>query len=105
MRRAEEGIDGTARRDAWILLLGDGDVAVGVEPLTGAAVSPSAGAAAAEDGHAAGAEVAALDHHAPHRAIRPDGEQLHDAAERVGAVEVAAAAAVDLDAVDRRLRH
>ena len=88
-----------------ILLGRDRDVSVDREPFPAGAVSPAAGAAAAEQRDAAGAEVAALEQRAAGRPRRSQRQQLHDAADRVGAVEVAAAAALDLDAIDRRLRH
>src|SRR5436853_4870665 len=61
MRRAEQRVDGTARRDARILPGGDGNVAVRVEPLAGAAVAPVVRASAAEDRHGARALRAALE--------------------------------------------
>src|SRR5207253_8284131 len=71
----------------------------------GAAVSPVARAATAEERHAASPLAAAFDERSTDGAIRPNGQELNDAAERVGAVQIAAAAAVDLDAIDGRLRH
>jgi hypothetical protein len=61
------------------------------------------GAAAAEYRDAAGAEAATFESTRQQDGLT-DGDELNDAAKRVRAVQVAAAAAIDLDAIDCRLR-
>ena len=105
MRRSELRVHGTARRDSGVLLHRYRNITLDREPLARAAVSPSASTATAKHRHASGAETAALDQQSTHRPVRPDGDELDDAAQRVRAVQITAAAAVHLDPIDRRLRH
>ena len=104
MFRTQVRIDGAARRNARILFCCDRNISVGVEPLAGAAVTPVARAATTEEGDAARAEIAAFDQHPTRRPAGANRQELNDAAERVGAVQVASAAAINLDPLDRGLR-
>ncbi len=97
-------IDRAARRDPGILLSRHQDVPVRGEPFAPGAVGPAACPAAAEQRHAAGRHVAAFEERASQRPPRTHGQDLHDPGHRVGAIQIAAAAALDFDAIDRRLR-
>src|SRR6187549_228946 len=105
MRRSQQAIDRPAWRDPEILLGRDGDVAVDVEPLAAAAVPPAARTTAGKERDTSGAEATALDERSSRGAPRAMCEQLHDPANRVRAIDVAAAAALNLDSIERDLRN
>src|SRR6186713_1525928 len=105
MRRSQQAIDRTARCDPGILLGGYGNVAVDVEPLAARAVPHAACATATKERHASGAKAAALDERSSSGATRTMREKLHDPANRVRAIDVATAAALNLDSIERDLRN
>ena len=65
----------------------------------------AARAAATKERHASGAKAAALDERSSGGAPRTMREKLHDPANRVRAIDVAAAAALNLDSIERDLRN
>ena len=67
--------------------------------------TPAARAPTTEQRHASSAEAAALDERTSRRTSRPLREELHDPADRVRAIQVAATAALHLDAIERDLRE
>src|SRR5262245_33974154 len=105
MRRSQQAVDRTARCDPGILLGGYRNVAVDVEPLAACAVSPDARAAAGKKRQASGAEAAALYERSPGRSPRSLRQELHHTANRVRTIQVAAAAALHLHAIERDLRN
>ena len=105
-RRQPRSVIRTGRRiNRAALIFGDRDVAIGREPFAAEGVRPASRPAAAEQRHSIGAETPRFGDRTAGQSVRTPGEDLDDAADRVGAVEVAAAAAQHLDAVDRRLRQ
>ena len=105
MRRARFRVDGAARRDPWILRGPDRDIPIGREPFASGTVRPTVCSAAGEQRYATSAETAALDDRASGRMTGMRREDLYDAADGIRAVQIAAAPAQNLHAIDRCLRQ
>ena len=95
--RTSRGIDRTP------FVFCDHDVAIGRKPLTRAAERPATALRSYKGRSPPRSHISAFEEHPPRSSARSDREDLDDAANGIGPIQITPTAAENLDTIDRRL--
>src|SRR4029434_616455 len=97
-------VSGTSRRIDWApFVFCDHDVAIGREPLTRAAERPATALRSYEGRSPPRSHISAFEEHPPRSSARSDREDLDDAANGIGPIQITPTSAENFDTIDRRL--